>query len=137
MLLIPKSQLHGLAPSGVEAYLDRLIGRIRGDFPVELGALPGEELRSRVRVAFDRFRARGFELKEYLHRLIVLELLFGPEFETRLPEEVRQFAFPPPEAPCPPEPERFWAIYRASERLTRTDAPTAAPSRDVLEPGGP
>lgn len=132
MLIIPKSQLHGLADSGVEAYLERLTARIRGDFPVELGALPDEEFRSRVRVAFDRFRARDFELKEYLHRLIVLELLFGPGFETRLPEEVRQFAFPPPEVPRPPEPERFWAIYRASECLTLTDAPSAAPSTNVL-----
>jgi hypothetical protein len=133
--LLSKSQLHSLADSGIEAYLDRLTVRIRGDFPVELGALPSEELRSRVRVAFDRFRAQGFQLKEYIHRLIVLELLFGPRFETQLLEEARQFAFPPPDAPCPSEPERFWAIYRASEFLTRTDAPSAPPAADVLEPG--
>jgi hypothetical protein len=125
MLLFSKSQLHGLGFSNIEAYLDRLTARIRGDFPLELGALHSDELRSRVRVAFDRLRAHDFQLKEYLHRLIVLELLFGPHFENRLPEEVRQFAFPLPETPCPPEPERFWAIYRASEHIRLTDS--AAP----------
>jgi hypothetical protein len=123
---ISKTQLHVLAQSTAHAYLDRVTARIRADFPVELGRLPHAELRSQVQAAFDRFRAQNFQRKEYLHRLIVLELLFGPQFETKLPTAVRLFAFLAPGEHCPPEAERFWAIYRAADHLT-----SGAPSTDV------
>lgn len=122
MFSISKSQLHILAESTIKEYLDRVTERIRADFPSELEALPGETLRSRVQAAFDWLRSQGFHRKEYLHRLIVLELLFGPRFETRLSPAVLAVAFPPPSQPCPSEPERFWAIYRAADQLTRGDA---------------
>lgn len=119
-----------MAERTVDAYLDRVTARIRADFPSELGALPAEELRSRARAAFGRFRAQNFQRKEYLHRLIVLELLFGPQFETKLPAAIRLFAFPNPGVPCPPESDRFWAIYRTADLLTSGD-----PSTDVLVRG--
>jgi hypothetical protein len=115
---VSKKQLRILAESSVAAYLDRVTVRICADFPAELGALPGGELRSRVQASFNRFRVRGFQRKEYLHRLIVLELLFGPQFEAKLPEDVRLFAFPESGMSYPPEAERFWAIYRAADHLT-------------------
>ena len=121
-----------MAERSVGDYLERVVVRIRTDFPVELGALPSEELRAQVQVAFDRFRAQNFQRKEYLYRLIVLEILFGPRFEVRLPEDVRLFAFPPPDKLYPPEPERFWAIYQVAEHLTRADAaPTSMPANGV------
>jgi hypothetical protein len=129
---LSKSQLRILAESTVEAYLKRVTARIRDDFPSELGGVPGEELRLRVQAAFDRFRAQGFQRKEHLHRLIVLELLFGPQFETRLPPEARLFAFPPIDVPPSSETERFWAIYRSAEWFTYGDTPSVAPSSDVL-----
>lgn len=132
MFSVSRSQLSIMAKNMVEEYLDRITARISGDFPVELGVLPVGELRSRVQAAFDRLSAQNFKRKEYLYRLIVLELLFGPQFETRLLPAVRRFAFPPPEVPCPPEAERFWAIYRVADQLTYTDGPAAVPSKDML-----
>jgi hypothetical protein len=115
---VSKSQLRTLADSTAEAYLDRVTARIRVDFPAEFGTLTNQDLRLRVQAAFDWFRAQGFQRKEHLHRLIVLELLFGPRFETRLPPETRQFAFPPSGGSCPAESERFWAIYQSADQLT-------------------
>lgn len=133
MFSISRSQLHILSESTIEGYLDRVTDRIRADFPSELEALPGESLRSRVQAAYDWFRAQGFERKEYLHRLIVLELLFGPRFEAHLPPTVLVVAFPPPNQSCPSEPERFWAIYRAADQLTRSDAHAVSSSRSEVE----
>jgi hypothetical protein len=125
VLSISKSQLHALAESTVKAYLDRVTARVRADFPSELGTLSSDELSLRVHAAFARFLAQGFQRKEHLHRLIVLELLFGPRFETKLPPEARLFAFPYPAVPCPAEPERFWAIYRSAEQLTYESTPSS------------
>lgn len=135
MFSVSKSQLRIMAESGVDAYLDRVTARIRVDFPAELGELPSRILRLRVQAAFERFRVKDFQRKEYLHRLIVLELLFGPQFETKLPTTVRLFAFPPPREPCPSEAERFWAIYRAAEQLTCIDEQSTAAPTKVLAQG--
>ncbi|QRK11626.1 hypothetical protein JQX13_17065 [Archangium violaceum] len=128
MFSVPRSQLRILAESTVDAYVERVTARIRADFVSELGALPYEDLRIRVHAALIWLRAQGFQRKEYLHRLIVLELLFGPRFETRLPLAARLIAFPPHGVPRQPESERFWAIYRAADQLTRGDSAQAAPS---------
>lgn len=121
MFSISESELRALAESSVEAYLERVADRLRHDFPAELGVLSQDELRPRVRVAFDRFRACNFRRKEHLHRLIVLELLFGPRFDDQLPKEVRELFKPEPESPPLPEAERFWAVYRAATVLRRND----------------
>jgi hypothetical protein len=118
MLSVSQSQLQALAESTVDAFLDRVATRVQRDFRDELGSMPFKTLRHQVELAFDRLRPQRFQRKEYLHRLIVLELLFGPQFEAQLPPDVRLQAFPPPTGDCLDESIRFWAIYRAAEHLT-------------------
>ncbi len=132
MLSISKSQLRVLAEDSIEAYLDRVTARIRADFPSELGTVSRDDLRLRVKAAFERFRSQGFQRKEYLHRLIVLELLFGPRFEVRLPPAALMFAFPPPREPYPSESERFWTIYKSAETLTYRDTLLSTPPTSAL-----
>lgn len=120
---VSRPQLHALAEGSIDAYLDRVATRLRNDFPSELGTMTYEGLRSQTRVAFDRFRVLGFRRKEFLHRLIVLELLFGPRFEDQLPEEAREFLTPTPTSLPLSEVERFWAVYRVAEHLERDATP--------------
>ncbi len=121
MFQISPSQSSQLAAQGHDGFLHRVAARIRGDFEAEFSTVDERDLRTRIRAAFDRFRALGFARKEHLHRLIVLELLYGPSFETALPKEIQAFAFDPSDNPAP-EGERFWAIYRAADHLTRSPA---------------
>lgn len=126
MFSVSRAQLRTLAERTIETYIERVTARICCDFPAELGTLPVEELRLRVKAALIRFRAHGFQRKEHLHRLIVLELLFGPQFETKLPQAVRLLAFPPPGVPCSSESERFWTVYRSADQLAREDVSSSS-----------
>jgi len=127
MFSISEEELRSLAESGVAGYLDRVTNRIRHDFSSELSAVSKEELRTTVETAFSRFCAQGFRRKEHLHRLIVLEVLFGPSFEVQLPKEVREIVAWTHTSCEMAEVERFWAIYRASESLVRGET---HPSKD-------
>lgn len=132
-VFITKNQMRFLSIRRADTFLDRVTDRILTDFPDEFGDLPYKTVRDRVRIASDRFREFGFQRKEHLHRLIVLELLFGPRFETQLPEEARLAAFPLPDTAHNSEVERFWTVYRAADRLSREGAVSTRESEDGVD----
>lgn len=131
MFQISADQSARLAAEGQESYLQRVGARIRRDFEPEFRAVSDDDLQDLIHAAFDRFRVFNFRRKELLHRLIVLELLYGPSFEKALPEETRLFAFDSSEEAAK-EDERFWAVYRASDCLTRsTESDPDDPFADI------
>lgn len=118
MLQFRNHQVRDLHVHQIQPYLFRVEARVRNDFPDEFSDESHESLFQRIEAAFDRMLRYGFERKEHLHRLIVLELLYGPAFEKGLPEEARTFAFPEG-TPQAQEGDRFWAVYQSAGTLRR------------------
>ena len=130
MLQFEASQLTALGSAEQAAYRQRLSAAIRQDFAEELADVGDADLQARVDEALLRFRQAGFHLRQHLHRLVVLELFFGPDFERALPKETQDLIHAPNDADRPPEGERFWAVYKAAGALENGPAPEpAAPAQ--------
>lgn len=117
MLTISDVQVKKLAEPLEEQFLQHVAQSVRTDFPAEFAMVTERELASHIRPAYGRFRRFGFRQKEHLYRLVVLELLYGPNFELDLAKECRAVAFETHVSDQSDEAERFWTVYRHADAL--------------------